>query len=200
VKEFWDKRYAVKEYFYGTHANHFITTVTDLIINRANILCVGEGEGRNAVFLARHGFNVTAVDYSVEGKKKALALANQNKVEIDYQISDLENFNFGIKKWDAVVSIFCHLPVEIRADVHKKLEKSLRPSGLFIIQAYNPKQLEFNSGGPKDISMLYDDSMLRDDFKNIEWLKLENSLSEISEGSGHQGLSSVLSGVGRLIT
>jgi SAM-dependent methyltransferase len=197
MKEFWDERYVGKEYFYGTHPNHFLTTVTGLLPERSNILCVGEGEGRNAVFLARQGFNVTAVDYSVEGKKKALTLAQQNEVVIDYQLSGLENFNFGSKKWDAVVSIFCHLPVGIRADVHGQLEKSLKVNGLFIIQAYNPKQLEFNTGGPKDNSMLYTDSLLRDDFKGLEWLKLENSLTEISEGLGHHGLSSVLNGIGR---
>ncbi len=200
MKEFWDERYVGKEYFYGTNPNHFLTSVMGLFPERANILCIGEGEGRNAVFLARQGFSVTAVDYSVEGKKKALALAHQNKVEIDYQISGLENFNFGSKKWDVVVSVFCHLPVGIRADVHRQLEMSLKPKGLFILQAYNTKQIEFNTGGPKDISMLYLDSMVRDDFKHLEWIKLENSLTEISEGLGHHGLSSVLSGVGRAVT
>jgi 2-polyprenyl-3-methyl-5-hydroxy-6-metoxy-1,4-benzoquinol methylase len=199
MKEFWDERYIAKEYFYGIHPNHFLTTVVGLLPAKANILSIGEGEGRNAVFLASLGFKVTAVDYSAEGKNKALALAQQNNVEIDYQVSDLEKFNFGIQKWDAIVSIFCHLPAGIRTSIHSQLEKSLRPNGLLILQAYNPKQLEFKTGGPKDISMLYTEAGVRDEFKQLEWIKLENSLTEISEGQGHQGLSSVLSGVGRAI-
>lgn len=198
MKEFWNERFASEEYFYGVHPNKFLASVSGIFPQGAKILCIGEGEGRNAVFLATLGLDVTAVDFSEEGKKKSLALAEKNKVKLDYHISALENFDFGQGQWDVVVSIFCHLPSTIRCHVHRKMQASLKKGGLVILQSYNPKQLEYNTGGPKDLSMLYTPELIREDLNIISWIKLENSLCEISEGKGHQGMSSVLSGVGRL--
>jgi SAM-dependent methyltransferase len=196
MREFWDERYASKDYFYGTTPNHFLSSITGILKKSARILCIGEGEGRNAVYLQAKGYNVTAVDFSENGKLKALDLASQFDVKIDYQISNLESFDFENKKWDAVISIFCHLPSSIRSDVHYRLESGLKNDGFFIFQAYNPKQLEFKSGGPKDPEMLYTDQLIKNDFKSLQWIRLENSIEYLSEGLGHNGLSSVLTGVG----
>jgi SAM-dependent methyltransferase len=195
MKEFWNERFLSKEYYYGTRPNHFLTTVIGILPSKAKILCIGEGEGRNAVYLSSLGFDVTAVDYSIEGKNKAMALASAMNVSIKYEISALENFNFEVEQWDAVVSVFCHLPPDIRPLIHKKIEHSLAGRGFFVIQAYNPRQLEFKSGGPKDIAMLYTADLLKSDFLNLDWLKLESNILELSEGIGHQGMSSVISGV-----
>jgi cyclopropane fatty-acyl-phospholipid synthase-like methyltransferase len=196
MSDFWNERYSGADYFYGTQANEFLISVSDMIPKGSKVLCIAEGEGRNAVFLASHSSHVTAVDASSEGKKKALALASKMGVEIDYQLSDLESFDFGEEKWDAIVSIFCHLAVTIRPAIHQKVEKALKPNGLFIFQSYNPKQLEFNSGGPKEITMLNTDESMRSEFNSLTWLKLENSMAEIHEGAGHHGMSSLLSGIG----
>ncbi len=196
MSDFWNERYSGADYFYGTQANEFLRSVSDMIPKGSKVLCIAEGEGRNAVFLASHSYHVTAVDSSSEGKKKALALASKMGVEIDYQLSDLVNFDFGEEKWDAIVSIFCHLSDTIRPAIHQKIEKALKPRGLFIFQSYNPKQLEFNTGGPKEITMLNTDESMRSEFSSLTWLKLENSLAEIHEGAGHQGMSSLLSGIG----
>ena len=196
MSDFWNERYSRTDYFYGTEANKFLVSVTEMIPKGSKILCIAEGEGRNAVLLASHSHQVMAVDSSIEGKKKALALASKMGVEIDYQLASLEHFDFGEDKWDAIVSIFCHLPATIRPAIHQKIEKALKPHGLYIFQSYNPKQLEFNSGGPKEITMLNTDESIKSEFSALKWIKLENSLEEIFEGTGHKGMSSLLSGIG----
>jgi len=199
MKEFWNERYEKKEYFYGTDPNHFLRSISGIFPKKSKILCLADGEGRNSVFLASLGHQVTAVDFSEEGYKKATLLAEKHQVNLNYILSDLSDFDFGLEKWDGVVSIFCHLSPELRSIIHQRVEKSLRPGGIFILESYHPKQLEFSSGGPKDIKMLYTEELLKSDFKNIQWLKLEHNLVEIFEGQGHHGLSCVLDGVARKI-
>ncbi|MBY0517823.1 MAG: methyltransferase domain-containing protein [Bacteriovoracaceae bacterium] len=195
MKEMWNERYQKEEYFYGKNPNRFLESVFGLISEGAQVLTIAEGEGRNAVFLASQGFEVTSVDFSEEGRSKALKLADERKVKLKYELCSLENYEFGEQKWDAVISIFCHMPTQLRQAVHPRIEKSLKERGLFIIQSYNPEQLKNNSGGPKDINMLYTPEILRKDFSALQWIKLEQSVCEIQEGMGHQGLSAVLSGV-----
>ena len=199
MEDFWNERYKTEEYFYGTYPNEFLRTVIGALKNKSKILCIGEGEGRNAVFLSLNGFHVTAVDFSEQGRKKALELSHQHKVSLDYRVCALENFDFEREKWDAVISIFCHLPSTIRRLVHGRLESGLKSNGIFIFQAYNPGQLEHKTGGPKDIDMLYTELIIKNDFKNLEWNFLKNSVECLSEGNGHHGISSLLSGIGRKI-
>jgi 2-polyprenyl-3-methyl-5-hydroxy-6-metoxy-1,4-benzoquinol methylase len=196
MKDFWNERFGSKDYFYGKGPNHFLKQSASNIHPHSKILCLGEGEGRNAVYLASLGHIVTAVDLSEEGKKKAELLAQEHKTNIDYNVCDLRDFNFGEKKWDVIISIFCHLPTDLRALIHKNVYTSLKEGGLFIIQSYNPEQLKYNSGGPKDPQMLYTKEILLHDFPLFKWTKLEDSMEEVFEGRGHQGLSSLLSGIG----
>jgi 2-polyprenyl-3-methyl-5-hydroxy-6-metoxy-1,4-benzoquinol methylase len=196
MKDFWNERFGSSDYFYGKGPNQFLKESASKINPHSKILCLGEGEGRNAVYLASLGHTVTAVDLSDEGKKKAELLAQEKQVNLDYVLSDLADFNFGENKWDVVISIFCHLPTAIRELVHKNVYTSLKEGGQFIIQSYNPEQLKYNSGGPKDPQMLYTQEILLKDFPLFKWTKLDNSMDEIFEGRGHQGLSSLLSGIG----
>jgi cyclopropane fatty-acyl-phospholipid synthase-like methyltransferase len=196
MKETWDQKYSGTEYFYGVQPNSFLSSVSGVLSNSSQILCIAEGEGRNAVYLASLGHRVTAVDFSLEGQKKALSLAKSQGVTIDYQLSSLEDFNFKINHWDAVVSIFCHLPQTIRFHIHNKIQESLRPGGCFILEAYQPEQLNFNTGGPRDLSMLYTKEILTGDFAKIQWLRLDYSKKEIFEGIGHTGRSSVVNAIG----
>jgi len=197
MQDFWNKRYEKEEYFYGTKPNHFLRSISGIFTKHSKILCLADGEGRNSVFLASLGHEVTAVDFSEAGFKKATLLAEKKQVDLNYIISDLSEFDFGLEKWDGIVSIFCHLSPDLRSIVHQKIQTGLRPGGIFIIEAYHPKQLEFSSGGPKDLQMLYTEEILRSNFRNLEWIKLENNLVEIFEGQGHHGLSCVLDGVAR---
>jgi SAM-dependent methyltransferase len=191
----WDERYSQTEYFYGTKPNNFLQIASALIPKGADVLCLAEGEGRNAVYLAAQGFNVTAVDFSSIGKEKALVLADREKVKIEYIVCDLNEFIFP-KKYAAVLSIWCHLPMKLRQTVHQKAEASLIPGGLFILESYNPKQLENKTGGPSSVELLYRDEDVKKDFNEIEWVLVQNTQRFISEGNGHLGNSSTLQMIG----
>lgn len=191
----WDERYSQTEYFYGKNPNDFLRIASALISKGSDVLCLAEGEGRNAVFLASLGFNVSAVDFSVVGKEKAMSLAASQNVKIDYLIADLNEFTFP-KKFTAVISIWCHLSKELRQKVHAQSEKNLLPGGFFILESYNPKQLEFKTGGPPTVELLYTEDQIKSDFNSLDWLLAQNTERTIAEGVGHLGRSSTLQMIG----
>lgn len=196
MKEFWEDRYKNNDYFYGEDPNHFLKSVSGILHPHSNILCLGEGEGRNAVFLSKLGHKVSAIDFSFEGQKKTQKLAQKFNVDVSYMVSDLEEYNFETEKWDAIVSIFCHLPSDPRSMIHHKVYDSLKFAGKLILLAYNPRQLQYNTGGPKDIQMLYTESLIKNDFPKLTWARLDESITELHEGNGHNGPSAVLSAIG----
>jgi hypothetical protein len=194
--QFWDSKFSIDDYFYGTLPNQFLVEAEKFLKKKSKVLCLAEGEGRNAVFLALHGHQVTCVDFSSVGKEKAMKLASKNGVSLDYQLSNLLDFDFKVLHWDAIVSVFCHLPPDSRKTIHSKITPALRENGLFIIEAYTPEQLQYQSGGPKDISMLYTTEILKADFPELKWNPLEEDERHLQEGIGHQGQSVTLRGIG----
>jgi len=198
MKEMWEDRYKNDEFFYGTQPNDFLKAQVSHLPKGGRILCVAEGEGRNAVFLVQEGFQVTGVDYSEAGRSKALKLAQIRNITIQYDVADLANYNFGVEKWDGVVSIFNHLPEPLRAHVLQSVKRALKPDGVFLIEGYNPKQLQYKTGGPSTVEMLYTQDILRQHF-GANWLLLEDAERDIQEGTGHSGQSSVVHGVWRKV-
>lgn len=196
----WNSRYDSPDYIFGTSPNDFLNANCSAIHNGGTVLCIGEGEGRNAVHLAKLGFQVTAMDASSVGLAKAKALAELNHVSIQTIVADLSNFDFGISTWDCIVSIFCHLPPDLRKSVHSRVQPALKPNGLFLLEAYNPEQLRFKTGGPSDPSMLYSRSMLQDDFADLKILSCNELEREIQEGSAHNGHSAVVQYIGQVKT
>jgi SAM-dependent methyltransferase len=195
--KFWDEKYSGVEYFYGEEPNEFLTQQLKHISKIAKILCLCEGEGRNAVYLAKNGFDVTAVDFSEEAKTKALRLAVRQNVKLDYHLSDLKNYDFGDKKWDAIISVFAHLSLSLRQTIYPKVISSLREDGIFIIEAYTPKQIEYGTGGPKDIEMMCSDEILRNDLIGMNWMFIEEGEKYLNEGLGHSGRSYTIRGVAK---
>jgi cyclopropane fatty-acyl-phospholipid synthase-like methyltransferase len=196
MSSMWDERFSGEDYYYGVSPNLFLKSVVGIFPEKAKILSIGEGEGRNATFLASLGHQVTAVDSSSEGMRKAQLLAKKSHVSFEYQLSYLEDYEFGCEKWDAIVSIFCHLPPTIRRSLHQKLQMSLKEKGIFISQSYSPEQLNYQTGGPKDISMLYTEELIKTDFSDLNWLRLQKVTTQILEGQGHTGMSSVINAIG----
>lgn len=188
----WNEKYQGQDYFYGTEPNDFLRAIANTWTTPKKILCIAEGEGRNAVFLARLGHQVSAIDSSSVARDKALALAEANNLHIDYQLADLNEFDFGIEQWDAIVSIFCHLPATLRQKVHQGVEAGLVADGLFIMEAYNPRQLDFATGGPKDINLLYNLDTIKQDFTKLDWQQSQSIERFIHEGQGHNGNSAVI--------
>src|SRR5690348_15769107 len=135
----WDKRYSSEEYAYGKAPNDFLVEKYNHI-PKGKILSLAEGEGRNAVFLAKQGYSVTAVDASQVGLGKAKTLAKANGVAIELVQADLARFDIGENRWDGIVSIFCPLPSSLRKELHKRVVAGLKSNGVFLLEAYTPNQ------------------------------------------------------------
>ncbi len=142
----WDERYAQEGYLYGTEPNGFLKE-NFRQIPKGKILFLAEGEGRNAVFLARQGYEVTAMDSSAVAMEKAGRLAQKNDVSITTFVTGLEDFDLGTEQWDGIVSIFCHLPPPLRKNVHARIVKALKKGDVLLAEAYTPDQLKYKTGG-----------------------------------------------------
>ena len=188
--EFWNKRYEDVEYAYGREPNSFL--VQNSFKDKGKVLCLAEGEGRNAVFLAKKGLEVTAVDISSEGIAKTLRLAKEENVTIDAICSDLSSYSFASEKWDVIVLIFAHFPPDLRNAIHSKLFNSLKSGGKVILEAYSKEQITHKTGGPTELVMLYSEEELRQDFKSFDNLTIQTQEREVNEGKFHHGLASVI--------
>jgi len=135
----WDERYRGTEYAYGVEVNDFLRAQAEHI-QPGPVLCLAEGEGRNAVFLALRGHPVSAVDFSAEGLRKAQRLAREHEVQLELIEADLASFDLGTERWSGIVSIFAHTPPEIRRRVHAAILPALRPGGVLVLEAYRPER------------------------------------------------------------
>ncbi len=151
---FWNRRYEAPEYVYGTEPNDFLVRFSALLAPASDVLCLADGEGRNSVWLARRGHRVTAVDVAGSGLRKARQLARQAGVVVTTLEADVTTFDLGSARWDAIASIFLHLPARARGDLHRRCVLALKPGGLYLFEAYGPQQLEFKTGGPPEAALL----------------------------------------------
>jgi SAM-dependent methyltransferase len=188
----WDERYSASEYMYGTEPNDFLREEYHRIRPGGKVLCLADGEGRNGVFLAQQGFDVTSVDASQVGLEKALALAKANDVMISTVHADLADYDLGVDQWDAVVSIFCHLPPDLRSRVHNAATSSLRMDGVVILEAYTVDQLSFKTGGPPVAALMMSAQQLRHDFEALDVIVCGERTRMIHEGALHNGQSAVV--------
>lgn len=187
----WDERYNRKEYVYGSIPNVFFENqLTEL--KPGVILLPCEGEGRNALFAAQSNWNVVAFDSSEVGKNKAMALATQNNVSYDYQILDVNEANFEPESFDVIALIYAHFKPQLRSKFHATIQRWLKPGGKIILEAFNPEQLNYNSGGPKDLDMLYSTDILSKDFEGMKIELIETSTIVLDEGAFHQGNAAVI--------
>jgi cyclopropane fatty-acyl-phospholipid synthase-like methyltransferase len=193
----WDERYAAKDLVYGAEPNRWLVEQAGKIRPGGRVLSIGEGEGRNGVWLAAQGFQLHAVDGSRVGLEKARRLAAARGVTISTSVEDLATFRPAPASYDAVVAIFVHLPPAVRTAAHAAAEAALVSGGVLVIEAFTPRQLGFTSGGPKQKDMLYGAALLRADFPGIAWEVLEEVDVVLDEGAFHQGPAAVVRGVGR---
>lgn len=192
----WDQRYGEEGFAYGTEPNDFLVQVADLI-PPGRVLCLAEGEGRNAVFLAARGHEVLAVDQSPVGLEKARRLAAQRGVTIETCASDLARFEFAPSRYAGIISIWAHLPPGVRRVVHEKCVEALIPGGLMVLEAYTPAQIGRGTGGPSDPAFCMGAGNLRDELRGLDFEMLVERERHVAEGKYHNGSSAVVQMVAR---
>ena len=202
MKEFWNTRYAEEGFAYGEQPNTFLQEQLNAIPAVGKALFAAEGEGRNGIFAANLGWDVTAFDLSESGKNKAMLFAEQNGVSINYFVDDLQNLHFQSESFDLLVLVYAHFPSKLKSEFHKKLALSLKPGGFVIFEAFSKSHLKYNStnpkaGGPKDEEMLFSKEEIEHDFSDFEITLLEENIVNRNEGKYHNGESAVIQFVGR---
>jgi SAM-dependent methyltransferase len=189
--DFWNDRFAAEGYAYGREPNDFVRAEAARI-PRGRVLCLAEGQGRNAVYLASLGHQVTAVDFSVEGLRKARALAAERNVEIETVQADLATYELEVDAFTGIVAIFAHLPVPVRRRVHAQVPKALKSGGAFVLEAYSPAQLAYETGGPKDVELLMTLEGLNAELAPLAFHVGREIERDIHEGPWHGGRSATV--------
>jgi SAM-dependent methyltransferase len=192
----WEQRYAVDHYHYGTEPNEFLRANVAVLPGGA-VLCLAEGEGRNAVFLAGTGREVHSVDLTEAGVAKTHRLAQGQGLRVAAVVGDLATFDLGTDRWDAMVSIFAHMPPAVRRDVHRRAVSALRPGGMFLLEAYTPAQIGRGTGGPSVAEMTMTLDGLREELAGLEFLHGQELDREVIEGAGHTGVGAVVQVIAR---
>lgn len=201
MKEFWDNRYGEPIYAYGESPNAFFQQQLEGM-EPGSILLPADGEGRNGVYAARMGWEVSCNDLSHSGERKALRLATDYKVQMDYRVGDFLELDYGNDRFNAVALVFAHFPPSVRKSIHRKVMGLLLPGGVVILEAFTPDHLRFSAanpkaGGPQDEALLYSAELLRDDFAGLDFELLEEVEVELNEGLYHCGRSAVVRMVAR---
>lgn len=192
MKEFWEARYSEEGFAYGEKPNEFLVSQKSLLTPGMKALVVGDGEGRNGVWLARQGLEVTTVDYAQAGVKRAQSLAAQYNVSLQAICQDLTEWQWPKAEFDAVVSIYLHFPSAIRPKIHAAMLAALRPGGVLILEAFNKDQLNYRSGGPPTSDALFSADLLKQDFSGARIELLEEKIVELNEGKYHVGSGAVV--------
>jgi len=191
MKEFWDKRYDTQEYEYGTEPNEFFKQYIDQT-KAGTVLLPGEGEGRNAVYAASKGWFVDAFDYSRIAREKALNLAQNQNVTINYTVSDFFDFTLKPGYYDLIALIYAHEHKDSRRTFHHNVINGLKKNGVLLLEAFSTEQLKNGPGGPKNIDMLYTLEDLKQDLKSLTIIQAEQIDIQLNSGSFHQGAGNVI--------
>lgn len=191
MKQFWDERYQQGEYAYGIEPNDFLKAcLEDRIPGR--LLLPAEGEGRNAVFASKLGWEVESFDSSKEGRRKAMKLASQHDTSFDYHLADYASFQPVLKSFELVALIYTHSGSKERRAFHKKLTEWLAPKGEIVLEGFSKNQLGRDSGGPKNADMLWSLEELKEDFAGLTITYASEEQITLNEGAYHQGNASVI--------
>jgi SAM-dependent methyltransferase len=196
TRDRWDERYDQDDYFYGTEPNDFLREAASFITG-SDVISIADGEGRNGVFLSEQGYKVTSMDGSEVAGRKARALAADRGVRLAVERGDLQSYDLGSERWDAIVSIFVHFPSDERRALHRRIVTALRPGGVVILEAYTPEQLAYGTGGPSSEEYLMKLADLESDFRGLRLEVAREVVRDVIEGDGHRGTSAVVQLVGR---
>ncbi|WP_263833384.1 class I SAM-dependent methyltransferase [Sulfurospirillum oryzae] len=193
MQEFWNEKFQTKNLIYGEAPNNFIKENIELLLQAKNVMCLGEGEGRNAIYLADKGLVVEALDASDVALLKLRRRAKESYVFIKTRHTLLEYWK-PEQLYDAVICTYLHLPKQNQKMLFEKSIEALNPNGYFIAELFSESQVHFESGGPKNIALLYDLNDILDIVKSLPCKihKLAQEVVVLSEGDKHVGRASVI--------
>lgn len=191
AQDFWNGRFAGDDYTYGTKPNDFLVeALTNETIGRA--FSLGEGEGRNAVWMAEQGGEVASIDASDRGVSKTLALAEKRGVHVAAQHGFLEDLTLADGRYDTIIWIFAHTDPDLRRQLFRKVVDALAPGGVVVIEAYSPRQLAHGTGGPRDEQLLVTVEDLREELASLHFESLHEVERDVVEGTLHTGRAAVV--------
>ena len=189
----WDERFSIEDYLFGAEPAQALVKLEHYLIPQGDTLVIADGEGRNSVYLASKGFKVTATDASTVANIKAKALAASQNVEVNYQVEDFFDIDWSAKQYDNIVGIFFQfIPPDKIKQVLRALRTAIKKGGTLLIHGYTPQQIELATGGPKDVSLMYNKELFEDVFESVEILVNKEYQIKLSEGSGHKGQSALI--------
>lgn len=196
----WNQRFSSQDYIFGREPNEYLQAQAAHLTRGSRALCVADGEGRNSVWLASQGLEVDAFDIAETGVDKARRLAAEAGVSVNYRVTSCDDWSWTEDTYDVVVAIFVQFAdPEMRARLFVNMMRALKPGGLLILQGYTPKQLEYKTGGPGELSHLYTEALLRESFDTMEIVELVEYEAELKEGARHTGRSALVGLVARKI-
>jgi len=187
----WHERFSADEYVYGKEPNEFVVEAAKLM-SKGKVLCIAEGEGRNSVYLASLGFDVTAWDFAQAGLDKTKQLADEKDVVVTTEFRDLADVNWEAEQWDAIVQIFGHFPEEVMAHTFSGIKKALKPGGYYISELYSKEQLAYGTGGPRDESMLINPKEMLEQFDGYFIKHFHVGEVNREEGQLHTGTAHIV--------
>jgi len=189
----WDERFAGAEYMFGTQPAQALTRHLDTLHKGGTTLAVADGEGRNSVYLAKQGFDVTAMDSSQIGLDKARKLAALHNVAPTFELADIYEYDWQAHSYDNLVAIFIQFaPPEMWERIFTGMKSALRSGGCLMLHGYTPRQIDYGTGGPSNVAHLYTPDMLVTYFGDMDIHLNQAYEAVLDEGDGHQGQSAVI--------
>jgi cyclopropane fatty-acyl-phospholipid synthase-like methyltransferase len=194
----WEDRYNRPDYLFGTRPAQFLTRRAEWFAPGTSLLSVAEGEGRNAVWLAQRGVQVTGIEYAPSAIAKANKLAAEASVAPTFLQADLFDWDWPEAAFDIVLGVFIQfVGADARADLFARMQRAVKPGGLVLLHGYTPKQLDYGTGGPKALENLYTEALLREAFDGWTLELCESYEAHLDEGDGHSGQSALIDFIAR---
>ena len=185
-QKLWNDRYGGGKFIFGKGPNEYFKSKIDNLAT-GNIYLPGDGEGRNGVYAADKGWNVTSVDFSKVALERAKEFASERDVKLTFQFINLITEDLPQNKYDVVGISYLHFNGKNKGIVYRKLAESLKVGGYLILECFSTEQIKLNSGGPRKKDSLYTVEELKSYFQGFEFLETEDIKINLSEGDGHQG-------------
>ncbi|NQF13059.1 class I SAM-dependent methyltransferase [Brevibacillus sp. HB1.3] len=192
MENIWNERFHSEEYYYGEEPNGFIQQQAYRFEQGQKVIAFAEGEGRNAVFLAKRNLEVTAIDYAESGLQKTKKLAQKHSVEVLTQKMDLLEEEVPSEEYDAAIMVYGHFHKNAQTMILNKMKKAIKPKGIMMLEVFSEEQLKYRTGGPQDHDMLYDPKEILAWCKGHEVIHFFYGEQERVAGKAHTGLAHVI--------